>query len=265
MAKRERNVTEKKIREKIAAGHGTGERENYQPWLTTLDVASEGSASRIDGTKIRREHHLLSQHEKNYFLVLEWSDKTVDIREQYPLERSVTQQIANFLGLSHPADPKTKIDVVMTSDFNITVQDGAYPKTIIRSAKLMAELADTRVVEKLEIERRYWCDRSIDWGIVTEKEVNSQTVKNIDFFRKYLDLESTTINREILQEASPYLEERLRSQKKSLREVCKQLDHELGFEKSTSLVLTYHLIAIKAFTIDLTKSFKPSEQLVLLG
>jgi hypothetical protein len=45
--------------------------------------------------------------------------------------------------------------------------------------KPAAELDKARVLEKLEIERRYWQEQGIDWGIITEKDIQSVLVRNI--------------------------------------------------------------------------------------
>lgn len=54
----------------------------YKPWLTVQDVPSEGTASRIDGVKIKRVYHLMSRLERQVFEVIEWSDQVIGIREQ---------------------------------------------------------------------------------------------------------------------------------------------------------------------------------------
>jgi hypothetical protein len=56
--------------------------------------------------------------------MLEWQDSVVDIREQYPiLEIEKTVEIAELLGFAHPKDPKTKINIVITTDFMITYKN----------------------------------------------------------------------------------------------------------------------------------------------
>lgn len=82
MAKRKRNIDIDKI---IKEGRGDGKGENYKPWIKIQDVPSLGRSSRISGIKTGRQHELLSDMERNYFLFLEYSDKVQDIREQFPL------------------------------------------------------------------------------------------------------------------------------------------------------------------------------------
>ena len=65
--------------------YGLGERENYKPWLRVQDVNSHGNSAKIDGIKVSRVHHTLSEHETSFFYLAEFSDSVIDIREQFPL------------------------------------------------------------------------------------------------------------------------------------------------------------------------------------
>ncbi len=86
---------------------GQGEGKDYIPWLKINDVPSTGLASRVKGWKTGRVHHLFSEHlELAYFYLLEWDERVVDIREQYPLlPIEKTLYIAESLGIIHPRDP----------------------------------------------------------------------------------------------------------------------------------------------------------------
>ena len=55
------------------------------------------------------------------FFLLDWSDSVTDIREQFPLDRDETRQIAAAMGVKHPADSASQTDIVMTTDFMISV------------------------------------------------------------------------------------------------------------------------------------------------
>ena len=50
-----------------------------------------------------------------------------------------------------------------------------------RSIKQSSELEKSRVREKLEIERRYWAERDVEWRIVTEKEIDLQKARNLEW------------------------------------------------------------------------------------
>ena len=168
------SVHEKYLREGRGSGWGPG----YTPWIRVQDFASLGVASRVRGRKTGRVHHLMSNNELAYFYILDWSDKVTDIREQYPLS-DITNAvgIAAQAGIRYPRDNVSGYPYVLTCDFMITTVDGIKARTI----KMKSELNNPRTLEKLEIERRYWSARGIDWKIVTECEISYQKSKNIQW------------------------------------------------------------------------------------
>ena len=85
MAKRDRSIRSSVTEQRIAEGRGKGTGASYNPWLHVQDVATDGRAWRIKDWKTGRDHHFLSDHEHNYYLIASWSQKVVDIREQFPL------------------------------------------------------------------------------------------------------------------------------------------------------------------------------------
>ena len=186
MAKRNRGTTQAVINRRISECRGQGSSSNYKPWLQVQDVPSQGLATRILGWKTARVHHFLSNFELNYFYVLEWSPVVCDIREQYPLlPLEETIAIAQQRGIRHPEDPKTKEPVVMTTDFLLTVRLKIGVTDLARTVKSVKDLQSERTLEKLEIERRYWQLRDIDWGIVTEHEIPETLAKNVEWLHPF--------------------------------------------------------------------------------
>jgi hypothetical protein len=181
MAKHRSEWSFKTYHRRIKEGRGQGILAEYKPWLTIHDLASRGVVSRVLGEKTGRIHHLLSRNEMAYFFILDSSDKVIDIREQFPLlSVDETVRIADDAGIRHPRDPKSLYPYVLTSDFVITTRDGI----CVRSVKESEALADRRTREKLEIERRYWAKRGIDWKIVTEDGIDFQKARNLEWLRK---------------------------------------------------------------------------------
>ncbi|AAT59890.1 possible transposase [[Bacillus thuringiensis] serovar konkukian str. 97-27] len=101
MTKRKNDWTEKKIEKYIKEGRGEGEFNNYKPWLTIQNISSTGNSSRLKGWKTNRRHELLSDLERNYFFIMEWIEDIIDIREQFPLNREATYNIAKEKGIRH--------------------------------------------------------------------------------------------------------------------------------------------------------------------
>ncbi|OBZ16340.1 transposase [Bacillus sp. FJAT-27264] len=123
MAKRKREITEAKIDRYIKEGRGQGTGKDYIPWLRVQDVPSEGRAIRGGGWTTGRRHELLSDIERDYCYLLDYSDDVSDIREQFPLlPLEETKLIAERIGVKHPADPTTGVAIVMMTDFLVTCQ-----------------------------------------------------------------------------------------------------------------------------------------------
>lgn len=92
----------------------------------------------------------------------------MDIREQFPLDEIADAiGIADACGIRYPYDNVSGFPYVLTTDFLITV-NGGY---VARAIKPKTELQKLRVREKLEIERRYWLKRNVEWRIITEDEI----------------------------------------------------------------------------------------------
>lgn len=159
----------------------------YKPIILIQDVPSEGRSSRPCGIKTGRQHEFLSDLERNYFMMLEFCNDVVDIREQFPLELQKTLLIADELGIEHPST-LTKEPITMTSDFCITLKKGCSTENIIRTTKYKKELLKRRVIEKFLIEQVYWERHGLEWGIVTEADIDKNYSQNLDDILDYHDL-----------------------------------------------------------------------------
>lgn len=141
-------------------------------------MASRGRAHRVFGHTCQRTHHLLSDLELAVFLILEWRESTIDIREQFPLRFEETQALAVDAGIKHPQ--VQGIDQIMSSDFLVNTADPKCSKFALQ-AKYAKDLNDPRTVEKLELERRYWQSKDVPWQIVTEQEIPPVVFQNINW------------------------------------------------------------------------------------
>ncbi|MGI8469288.1 MAG: TnsA endonuclease N-terminal domain-containing protein [Pyrinomonadaceae bacterium] len=219
MAKRKRGNNEKQNEKKKKEQRGEGHFDQYKPWLTIQDVASIGLATRLKGTKTGRMHHFLSALELDYFYLLDRSEEVIDIREQYPLHLPETLALAKEINIIHPPCSNPNNPIVVTTDFLITVRHSIGTKEVARTIKYSRDLANSRTLEKFEIERLYWKERNIDWGIVTELDINKTLVKNIKWFYKHLETDSLpiSINASMIPELSKYLLSRIRKNEIPLR------------------------------------------------
>lgn len=184
-----RFASKQDIERHIANGFGAG----YMPGLRVQDVPSRGRSHKILGVKVERIHHLLSDLERAYLLVCEFSEDVVDIREQYPLlPVESTQAIAHAIGVRYPKYKSTTVPLVMTTDFLLTVkQPNGDFKTVARTIKYQQDLErkdSVRTREKLLVERRFWMSQGVDWSIVTEEFFTPDLIKNLGLLRRYAQL-----------------------------------------------------------------------------
>ena len=254
MAKRERKLNIEKL---IKEGRGLGIGSEYKPWLKIQDVASLGRSTRLKGIKTGRQHEFLSDMERNYFYILEFSDCIKDIREQFPLlPLEETQIIANELGIEHPKNPKNGEYIVMTTDFLITEEADGQILNFARTIKAKNDLLNRRISEKFEIERVYWQRRNVSWAIVTEEEVDKAIVKNISFFLSYYDIDNldTFVDMTNIEVQDLILEyiKRIIAPEQTIREISSLFEQDMTLPKGTGIALFKHLLARKIISIDLS-------------
>ncbi|HEX7997919.1 MAG TPA: TnsA endonuclease N-terminal domain-containing protein [Pyrinomonadaceae bacterium] len=271
MPKRKRRMTKEKIAKCIKEGRGQGEGKNYKPWFRIQDVPSQGIVSRIRGWKTGRIHHLLSRLERSFFLVFDYSPIIKDIREQFPLPLEETIEIAEECGIRHPVCVGTKDPNVITTDFLLTLETGtdeeiALAVTVKPVSKLHDEQKQRRIIEKFEIERRFWQRRRTRWMILTEREVSVVLLRNLErvYHRLHIEdmhpLTNDDVNK-IEAEMLPHIMEgRL-----PLNLITTGCDERLGLEAGTSLTVVFHLIAQRRWQVDLSKKIRSDERLVILN
>ncbi len=228
---------------------------DYQPTLTIHSLNSKGQSARIYGIKTKRQHDLLSKNEQNYFYIAEYSDSVIDIREQFPMNIDKTLLIAKQLGIEHPKDLKSQEPICMTSDFCITSKISGTTKDIIRTVKPATELVHHRTIEKYEIERTYWKNEGIDWGIVTDQEIDKMMAKNISTFRGAYDIsgvwELQELGEATLIAYKRELARRLNGENETTRNIIHSFAQEHHLHAGSCITMFHHLLAIKVLRFDL--------------
>lgn len=265
MSKRTRTS---KIEKWIKEGRGSGFGADYKPWLNIQDVSSLGRSTRLRGIKTNRQHEFLSDLERNYFYLTEYSDFVVDIREQFPLlPLEETIVIADELGLKHPTDPKTHEPVVMTTDFLLTLDKGEGLIELARTIKMKDELLKERVIEKFEIERVYWESRQIDWGIVTELEIPKEMARNISYIHDYYDIQQydafQNMNPQHMEDLAMALLQRILHESQNIREITNVFDKDTHMPLGSGMTLFYHLLAQKIIRIDMLEPLNVEQPIII--
>lgn len=267
MAKRKRKNNKITNERRFKEGRGLGFLADYKPWIKIQDIASKGTCTRIKGIKTGRVHHLLSMLELNCFYCLDWCEEVFDIREQYPLDLDETLAIANEIGIRHPRVPVTQDDVVLTTDFLITLHNPINFRDVAITVKYAKDLENPRVVEKLEIERHYWQRRGIDWLIITENQINSILVKNIKWIHPYLSLTDflPDITPEQMAITADYLFQIIRQNKTPLRNAVNTTDIHFTFPSGTTLSLVRHLIVTRQLIVNMIIPIQPAKPLCAIS
>lgn len=254
MGRYDRSFTAKLLQKRLRQGRGQGHGKEYKPWLTVRDVPSRGLSTRIRGWKTGRVHHLLSGLELSYFYILEWSSSVTDIREQYPLfPHESTLAIADRLGIKPPTDPRTKLPIVMTTDFLIDVVVDGKVLQRARTIKKSDDLS-TRTLEKLQIERVFWEDRGVDWGIVTEREIHQGVAKNVRWIHCAREFGTVPA---VTGETLDLIEDTLRDYQmrphRSFGTLGSLLDDRFNLQKGSGLWAIRHLISNRRLLVDMTR------------
>ncbi|MEC4987112.1 MAG: TnsA endonuclease C-terminal domain-containing protein [Oscillatoria sp. PMC 1068.18] len=256
MIKSQREWTQAKFERYRKEGRGQGIGQNYVPWIKIQDFPSQGRSHRIPGWKTGRIHHLLSDQEKRTFYLFEWSESVIDIREQYPLlDLDLAISIADEMNIKYPEDPEHSTPYVLTTDFMITIEREGQPIQVARTVKSIKNLETKRTAEKLELERRYYLAKNIDWGIITEKGISRIFASNVEWVHLNYHLESPAHADLVeLRRIAITLKEKLSRDNTTITKITASLDKEMNLEAGTALSLFKHLVARKEIIVDMFNS-----------
>lgn len=248
MAKRRCAWNQEQYHRYLKEGRGQGTKSAYKPWIMIHDFPSNGIVSRAYGNTTGRIHHLLSNMELSYFYLLDWSEKVIDIREQYPLlEIKAAIEIADKAGIRYPFD--NGFPYVLTSDFLITTT--TEKGNMVRSIKLEKELQNPRVREKLEIERRYWAQRGTDWKLVTENEINHQKARNIEWIFQASSLPEIFSKPEVLEECLLYFENVYLYTGRPIIAIAADVERDFQLESGNGLRIFQYLVLCKRISVHM--------------
>ena len=251
MARSYKGLSDQQIQKRIKEGRGLGEGQNYKPWIQTWDVSSLGRSHRIFGNRSGRLHHLLSDLELAIFLTLDWQHSVLDIREQFPLRVEDTTHLADELGISHAVFNGTP--QVLSSDFLVTFDRQTQPLMAFQ-AKYSTDLSKPEVIERLQLEKRYWEDKQIPWAIITEKEISKEVVMNIQWL--YPAESEKVAEAELLHQFQLFQTEFDKQPNDSIIKIAQQLDLAYNLEPGQALFWLRHLLARRYFLFDVNLPYR---------
>lgn len=267
MAKHRYGFDEAKIARFYKEGRGDGHGKDYQPWLTIQDVPSLGRVTRVHSFKTDRAHHCLSDLETGLFHLLDWSECVSDIREQFPLNRDITREIARQMGIEHPRDPHSRADLVMTTDFLVDVRRATQVGSLPYSVKPASELEDSRTLDKLELERRYWALKKIPWFLVTDRDLPERRILNLEWLHEMRSLDQLQVNHPDYwkDRCHRFIGELSRARGGLIQDLFLHLELRCGFAVGEPLTVLRHLAANKQIGLDLDAEFSTRSPLHALS
>ena len=170
-------------------------KNKYKSAIKVSDFSSKGTVSRVFSKKTGRIHHLLSVLETSVFTLLDFNKNVIDINEHYELYD--VRELIDDLDIDFSSfKDKNKNDYKISTTFLITLKNN---EKVAISCKNYSELYKNNVQLYLEIQRRYWKRKNIEWGIVTNKDINEIKLKNIKWLNLSKDMPiNIDIYREIL-------------------------------------------------------------------
>ena len=108
------------------------------------------------------------------------------------------------------------------------------------------ELQRKRSIERLEIERRYWSNKHIDWGIVTQKDIPTVKAKNIEWVHSSLHFtDERGLEKEEMIYLCDVLLEKMTESSQTIRKITADIDKEYKLQTGTGLFVFKHLIATR--------------------
>ena len=262
MAKRSNDWDSNKLNRWIKEGRGQGEGKEYKPWLTVQDFPSMGRVTRVFGWTTQRIHHFFSDTQLKYFYLLDWEEKVIDIREHYPLiDLEVVLNDISDLRLDKFIDRKTKETYILTTTFLITLLNSDGQKSFAaRSIKYASELSKKSTIEKLEIERRYWKVQGIDWGIVTNKDINDVRAKNIEWVHSVMNSDDCNgLTKAEFDDLFDGILYRFIDNKQSIKNIIAGFEKDYSLDVGMGLLLFKRLVAEKRIVLDMDKPINLSQ------
>lgn len=251
MKRRRHQFDEAKNARYVRQGRGTGQGKDYRSWLEVRDVPSHGRRHRIYGTTAQRTHHLMSDVERNFLLMVDEAVVVLDINEQVPLNRDETYRIACEMGVKHPLNLDGH-EYIMTTDFLVTFATPHGPVKRAYSVKY-GPVEDKRTLEKQEIEKRYWESKGIPWMIITRDDIDMTFITNVLAVRGFVSLEGTPEPYDgCFQDIQVYITSHfIPVSDQRLADWCVELDVLFGIPADTALIVAKHMLARKLLITDL--------------
>ncbi|PFG10625.1 MULTISPECIES: TnsA endonuclease N-terminal domain-containing protein [unclassified Marinobacter] len=236
--------------ERLLKTRGRGAGKDYEPFIKVHELSSQGESVRIRSASVGRVHHLLSGIELYAFLIFDQFEKTIDIREQYPLPIEDTLDICARLGIRHPQ--VRGLLTVVSTDLLIDLSSG---KQLAIAVKPSSELSKLRVMEKLQIEKTFWEAHGIEWRIFTQREVTDGMRENLLWIQPYLNPDMTNHQELGVSDVQDLLYRLELYPQAKVTRLCAKLDDQYELDPGFHLSILRHAVAYRFIRAPLDKAF----------
>lgn len=185
MGKRLKNACKVADYEKaVAKGRGQGRFDEYRPYFNIREVCSQAIRTRFYVRRFNHLYQLMSYGEVLALMILDWDERNIEVREQYPLEPNITLKLAKQYGIKHPG--YTQGYTVMTTDFLVTrVVDGRQTLRAFQIKYDKAQAEEPRTREKLQLEELYWKQRNVPWCVTYTTNFNQAFCRNLELIAPF--------------------------------------------------------------------------------
>lgn len=199
-------MTWEKLHEMIASGAGQGHAEAYRPFIqvkrTNASPKGNQSVGPLPGSA--RPFHALTRVERQIGMLCYWLG-ALDVREQFPAwpfahphplaGASGAESFMNTMapglltlaeeaGITHGVFPGSDVPYVATLDVVATVPGQTAPRIVVISCKAGTDLANapltSRMIERLELERRYCAAISVSYHVAHELALSPTLLSNLE-------------------------------------------------------------------------------------
>lgn len=260
MRRRRYDFDELKVQKYLSEGRGEGSGAEYTPWLKIYDLPSLGRCHRVQGTKTGRVHHLLSDGEWKCFLRFEADAAVTDIREQFPLDRRQTYQIARRLGIRHPVTT-SGTPYVLTLDFLITRRVGDTFRLDPYSFKYRFETLTPRQWDLHRLADECCRRNGLTLRLIDETFFNDGFTRNYDAVRACFDLSKQVgFDQDLYRKVAEGLLSRIAARPPgTLMVTCRAIAESLAVGAATVFGVAKHLFARGVLTADLNSPLDLTE------
>ena len=247
---------EELIERRLKEGRGKGLKAAYKPLLEVHDLSSMGVSRRVPGIKTGRTHHLLSNVEYDFYLMLEWALDVVDIREQFPLDRELTRNLAMDLRICHPTYPGTNVHTVMSVDFLVNRIRNGESTLVAFDIKRTEDAEDSRTIDKLELARATCQALEIPHHLIYHSELPQTKIRKIEWILggQYVEGEVEPFKGYLDEHCARMLIDLANAEQRlPMNEYCSKYDERCGLQQGTGLRVARMLMQRREFVPTLSQ------------